>query len=143
MFDKECEEQSSLGILDRIKAQCDTLTFLCCVTYIHVPDELRKKLDNKGHKYIFVGYSEEAKGYKLYDPVARKFIIICDVQFMENEPWKGSVEKIVKIINTIVHYDAKEEMVQTPCISKCDVPSTPGTVTQITIHSTPVRTSCV
>jgi hypothetical protein len=32
---------------------------------------------------------------------------------------------------------------QTPCISKCVVPSTPSTVTQITTQSTPVRTSCV
>jgi transposase InsO family protein len=46
-----------------------------CVAYAHVPDELRRKLDNKGHKCIFVGYSEETKGYKLYDPVARKVII--------------------------------------------------------------------
>jgi hypothetical protein len=56
-----------------------------CVAYTHIPDELRRKLDNKGQKCIFVGYSEEAKGCKLYDPVARKFIINCDVQFMENE----------------------------------------------------------
>ena len=31
-----------------------------CVTYAHVPNELRKKLD-KGHKCIFVGYSEDTK----------------------------------------------------------------------------------
>jgi transposase InsO family protein len=46
-----------------------------CVTYAHVPDELRRKMENKGHKCIFVGYSEETKAYKLYDPIARKFII--------------------------------------------------------------------
>jgi hypothetical protein len=50
-----------------------------CITYTHVPDELRRKLDNKGHKCIFVGYFEETKRYKLYDPVARKVIIICYV----------------------------------------------------------------
>ena len=31
------------------------------LAYAHVPDELRKKLDNKGHKCIFVGYSEDTK----------------------------------------------------------------------------------
>ena len=29
-----------------------------CIAYAHIPDELRKKLENKGHKCIFVGYSE-------------------------------------------------------------------------------------
>jgi hypothetical protein len=55
------------------------LIFFGCVTYAHVPDDVRRKLDNKGQKCIFVGYSEETKGYKLYDPVARKFIISLDV----------------------------------------------------------------
>jgi hypothetical protein len=43
-----------------------------CVAYAHVPDELRKKLDNKGHKCIFVGYSEDTKAYKLYDLLQEK-----------------------------------------------------------------------
>jgi hypothetical protein len=32
-----------------------------CVAYAHVLDELRRKLDNKGEKCIFVGYSDESK----------------------------------------------------------------------------------
>ena len=28
-----------------------------CAAYSHVPDELRRKLDKKGQKCIFVGYS--------------------------------------------------------------------------------------
>jgi hypothetical protein len=63
------------------------------------------KLENKGHKCIFVVHCEEIKGNKLYDPVARKFIINRDVQFVENKAWDGSVEKRVKIINVIVHDD--------------------------------------
>ena len=30
-----------------------------CVAYAHVPDELRKKLDKKGQKSIFVSYFED------------------------------------------------------------------------------------
>jgi hypothetical protein len=55
------------------------------VSYAHVPDEMRRKLDKKGQKSIFFGYSKETKGYKLYDLVAKKFIINRDVQFMENK----------------------------------------------------------
>jgi hypothetical protein len=76
-----------------------------CVAYAHVPDELRRKLDNKGQKCIFVGCSEETKGYKLYDLVARKVIINRDVQFVENEAWDGTIEKTVKIIGTMEHDD--------------------------------------
>ena len=46
-----------------------------CVVYAHVPDELRRKLDKKGQKCIFFGYSKDTKAYKLYDPAARKVII--------------------------------------------------------------------
>ena len=53
-----------------------------CVAYAHVPDEQRKKLDNKGHKCIFVGYSKDTKAYKLYDPVARKVIVSRYVLFV-------------------------------------------------------------
>jgi hypothetical protein len=93
-----------------------------CVSYAHVPDELRKKLDNKGQKIIFVGYSEDTKGYKLYDPIARKFIINHDVQFMENEAWNGSITKTLKIIDAMEHDDMEDEMVQTPCTGQCVVP---------------------
>ena len=30
-----------------------------CIAYAHVPIENRKKLDNKGERCIFVGYSEQ------------------------------------------------------------------------------------
>jgi hypothetical protein len=32
-----------------------------CVAYAHVMDEFRRKLDNKGEKYIFVGYNDESE----------------------------------------------------------------------------------
>jgi hypothetical protein len=63
-----------------------------CVAYTHAPDEMRKKPDNKGQKSIFVGYCEKTKGYKLYDPIARRVIISRDVHFMENEAWDGIIE---------------------------------------------------
>jgi hypothetical protein len=88
-------------------------------------------------KIIFVGYSEETKGYKLYDPVARKIIMSRDVQFVENEAWDGSITNTIIIINAIEHDNTEEEVVQTPGTSQCAVPST--TATQIPVQSTPVR----
>jgi hypothetical protein len=99
---------------------------------------MRNKLEKKGQKCIFVGYSEDTKGYKMYDLVARKFIISRNVQFVENEPWNERITKIVKIIDAME--DTEDEMVQTPCIGRCVVPYTPGTTMKITVKNTPVRT---
>ena len=60
------------------------LKFFCCVAYAHVLDELRKKLDKKGQKCVFSGYSEYTKAYKLYDPIARKVASTHDIQFIIN-----------------------------------------------------------
>ena len=108
-----------------------------CVTYAHVLDELKNKLDKKGHKCIFVGYSEEKKSYELYDHVTRKVIISHDVQFVENESWDGTVEKNVKILSIFKHDDMEEEVIQTPHVSQ-DVtpPSTPKTPRHVSIHGT-------
>eukprot|EP00253_Pinus_taeda_P029009 PITA_29009 len=44
-----------------------------CVAYAHIPDQLRRKLDSKGEKCLFIGYSEESKAYRLYIPSTKKF----------------------------------------------------------------------
>ena len=90
------------------------LKVFCCVAYAHIPDELRRKLDKKGQKCIFVGYSEDTKSYKLYDPVTKKVIINRDVQFVENESWDGTVDINVKIVSNVDNDDMEEEVVQIP-----------------------------
>ena len=94
------------------------LKVFSCVAYAHVPDELRRKIDKKGQKCIFVGYSEDTKAYKLYDLVTRKVIISCDVQFAKNESWDGTVEKNAKIVLNVEHDDMTKEVVQTPQVNQ-------------------------
>eukprot|EP00253_Pinus_taeda_P025810 PITA_25810 len=53
-----------------------------CVAYAHIPDQLRKKLDSKGEKCIFIGYSEESKAYRFYNPSNKKVIVSRYVQFI-------------------------------------------------------------
>eukprot|EP00253_Pinus_taeda_P018564 PITA_18564 len=79
-----------------------------CVAYAHVPDELRKKLDNKAEKCIFVGYIDEPNAYKLYNPLTKKVIISRDVQFIEEEVWDGSLEKITNVKACIPHEDKEK-----------------------------------
>ncbi len=47
--------------------------------------EQRSKLEEKGKRAIFLGYSEEAKAYRLFDTEKGSFIISKDVKFLENK----------------------------------------------------------
>lgn len=38
------------------------------ITYAYVLDQLKKKLDDKGERCIFIGYDIDLKAYKLYNP---------------------------------------------------------------------------
>ena len=67
-----------------------------CVKYAQVPEVKRKKLDNHGEKCIFIGYSEESKAYKLYNPLTKKLVVSRDVVFNEAEAWSWSNEETVK-----------------------------------------------
>ncbi|MCH84804.1 hypothetical protein A2U01_0005641, partial [Trifolium medium] len=58
-----------------------------CIAYVHVPDQKRKKLDNKGEKCVLLGVSEESKAYRLYNPLTKKICISKDVVFDENNSW--------------------------------------------------------
>lgn len=106
-----------------------------CVAYAHVPDEFRKKLDSKGKKCTFVGYGDESKAYKFYNPSTKKVIISRDVQFIEEQAWEGTLEKIVNVIACIPHED-KEELTLTSNSSTV-TPSTPIQAKQSRQQETP------
>jgi hypothetical protein len=59
------------------------LRVLGCRAYAHVPDQLRKKLDPKGEACWMVGYGENQKAWRLWNPVERKIIVSRDVTFDE------------------------------------------------------------
>ncbi|CAL2234198.1 unnamed protein product [Prunus armeniaca] len=55
--------------------------------YVHVPAELRHKLDPKSTKGVFVGYATCEKGYRVFDPISNKLILSRDVTFDEEGVW--------------------------------------------------------
>ena len=65
------------------------------VACVHVPWDIRRKLDDKSEKCIFTGYNVHCKTYKLYNPVTKKFIMSRDVEFKEVEAWDGRIDKSV------------------------------------------------
>ena len=55
-----------------------------CLAYSLVPQQHRKKLDDKAVKCIFVGYSAKSKGYRLYHPQTKRILVSRDVVFVED-----------------------------------------------------------
>ena len=60
------------------------------VCYAHIPKEKRYKLDEVSEKCIFVGYSSQSKGYRLYNLKTNKVVVCRDVLFNENVSWKSN-----------------------------------------------------
>ncbi|MCO5558641.1 hypothetical protein L7F22_012227 [Adiantum nelumboides] len=63
-----------------------------CIVYVHVPDELRTKLDPKAEKCIFIGYSLEQKGYKCYNPITCHVRMSRNVVFYEMASWYADLK---------------------------------------------------
>ena len=56
-----------------------------CLAYMHVAKDQRSKLNNKSKPCIFMGYSEDKFGYRLWDLVDKKVVRIRDIVFMEDK----------------------------------------------------------
>ncbi|CAG4978543.1 unnamed protein product [Colias eurytheme] len=52
---------------------------------VHVAKEKRKKWDKKSEKCILLGYPENTKGYRLYNPETKKILTSRDVVIIEQE----------------------------------------------------------
>jgi len=76
--------------------------------FVHVPDEQRRKLDQKAVKCILVGYCETSKGYRMWNPTARKLIISRDVAFDECATWKTESPEVSVDYNLLFPVDEIE-----------------------------------
>ncbi|KAG6516650.1 hypothetical protein ZIOFF_027119 [Zingiber officinale] len=60
------------------------------IAYGQVPSQHRTKLEDRSKKYIFIGYDEKSKAYKLFDPVNKKVVVSRDVHMEESMAWNWS-----------------------------------------------------
>lgn len=58
-----------------------------CIVHVHIPDQKRSKLDDKSTPCVLLGYSEESKAYRLYNPKTKKMMTSRDVVFEETKEW--------------------------------------------------------
>ncbi|KAM2668351.1 hypothetical protein EV2_019953 [Malus domestica] len=84
------------------------------IFYVHVPLNLRHKLECKSPKCIFVGYDTSEKRYRVFDPITKKTILSRDVVFDENGSWnwEANFEKYFSV--PITADIAEIELTQTP-----------------------------
>lgn len=62
-------------------ASVDKLLVFGSIVYTHIPKIKRRKLDKKANKCIFVGYSENSKGFRVYNQEKHSIEIARDVIF--------------------------------------------------------------
>jgi hypothetical protein len=56
-----------------------------CTAYVHIPSQVRTgKFSERARKGIFIGYEENGRGYRIWDPVDKKVLHSRDVKFVEN-----------------------------------------------------------
>jgi hypothetical protein len=55
-----------------------------CDAFIYVPKALRKKLNSKSHRGMFLGYFDESKAYRIWDKDSKRIATIRNVLFHEN-----------------------------------------------------------
>jgi hypothetical protein len=67
------------------KPDISHLKIFGCKAMVYVPKPLRLKWDSPTRDAIFIGYPEESKGYRFYDPQTRKVFKSRDAVFMETE----------------------------------------------------------
>ena len=83
-YTKAMKEMTSLQAFSDKKPLATThFRIFGCECFVHVPDAHKTKWDPKSSKCIFLGYSEEAKGYRLYNTATKKVIVSRDVVFSE------------------------------------------------------------
>lgn len=72
-----------------------------CVAYVHVPKKLRKKLDDRSEKCIFIGYSDESKAYRLYNPITKN---ILSVEMLSSRKKKLGMEAQINMLRKQLYY---------------------------------------
>ncbi|CAN7087861.1 unnamed protein product [Brassica rapa subsp. narinosa] len=92
---KVLKDQAPFEVLNKRKPSLEYMRVFGCLCYVLVPGELRNKLEARSRKAMFIGYSTTQKGYKCYDPEARRcynpdtrrVLVSRDVKFVEEREY--------------------------------------------------------
>lgn len=85
-----------LDAISRIKPDI-SLHIFCSKAYIHVPSELRQKLDSNCKIGLFVGICENTKAFRIWDSTDGKTKICRDVFIYEKAQLEGLISQVTQI----------------------------------------------
>lgn len=71
------------------KPSIDHFRVFSWIGHVHIPDNKRKKLDDKSFRCVLLGLNEESKAYRLYDLMSKKVVISRDIVFEEDKSGIG------------------------------------------------------
>ncbi|GAU37412.1 hypothetical protein TSUD_361170 [Trifolium subterraneum] len=83
---KKLIDKVPVEVWSKCKPSVNHIKVFGSLSYKHVPDARRKKLDDKSEPMVFVGYHRTG-AYRLYNPTSYKIEISRDVKVLENESW--------------------------------------------------------
>nr|KYP35823.1 Retrovirus-related Pol polyprotein from transposon TNT 1-94 [Cajanus cajan] len=95
-------EKTPQEIWSGMKPSVSHLRVFGSLAYGQVPRQHRTKLEDRSKKYIFIGYDEKSKAYKLYDPDNKKVVVSRDVHVEETKQWCWSNSIEVETSSDIV-----------------------------------------
>ncbi|OMO61385.1 Integrase, catalytic core [Corchorus capsularis] len=84
LLTKAVEGKTPYEALFGKKPSVSHLKVFGCICYVWIPEAKRSKLDEKVEVCIFVGYSNNVKGYRAFNPKAGKVVVSRDVTFNES-----------------------------------------------------------
>ncbi|PKI63826.1 hypothetical protein CRG98_015810 [Punica granatum] len=137
---KALEKKTPYEAWHDVKLSVKNLKVFGYVCYTHVPQEKRRKLDQKYEPGVFVGYSLQFKAYRVSQPQAKNVIVSRDVTFLEEEKWswkegnKGEKitsqrywplqllrEEVVEIDDTVDDYPVRDTGPLVEIYQRCNV----------------------
>jgi hypothetical protein len=85
---KAVRNQTPFEVWHKRKPNVSHLKVFGSIAYALIPSQSRDKFDEKGEKLIFIGYSDESKGFRLFNPKKDQLLLSRDVIFDETTAWK-------------------------------------------------------
>ncbi|KAJ8564192.1 hypothetical protein ON010_g7153 [Phytophthora cinnamomi] len=81
----ERSDMTPYEVVFKVKPQLEHLRVFGSPGYAHIDDAERTKLEPKSFRCVFLGYAENAKGYRVYDMDASKVKVSRSVKLSERE----------------------------------------------------------
>ena len=98
-----------------------------------MPSQRRTKLDDKAIRCLFLGYSAESKGYRLYEPSTRWVVVNRDVIFYDTSSMPMQDCKLQSTFGVSDKFDSRVPLLGSDAYD--DVPQ--GDSSPSTAHSQP------